>query len=590
MFINGLRQKVYNWAHSPVRVLTTVLALIPVIVLVAYIETYHSPFPYGDTTSFSAPTALATKTGTLTFDLLFAIANGHRIFFTRLLTVLLTLFTNWNLELEFVANFILGITNLVIIQALFVRFYPRQAHWFLVACSALMLSLAQSPNWIIGIHTAWHFVLMFLLLALLVLCYARIGWKALFSAAIFALCSTFSFGLGVLSWPILFIAMFLLGYRRWSYYIFWLVVSAITIALYFNNSGIGLSPSTSGQAANLMTPAIIDIIRFVVPFLGGPLAINDIRIATVIGGVGAISFLITLMIIWKYQRSFKQLTPWLVLALYAVGSGVLISLGRLNYYGVNTPITQRYLHPATCLWVALAAMIVLVITQVLPKLQSGRFKVLVAGFYSLLSIGFIALYLLTVMNGASRIEYGETASSISESGRCSAAYIFTRDESCLRMTLGYRLDQLALYNLAGYAALPDQNILLAGDQLETPVVIATNSNWLNYHIADRLLAGVSEDAIFVFLPQSNSDGIDTSSFIQPAQSFHPRIHLVPYNLAGEAPDIPVQLQNASRVWVIRQSQPTTEPLSLPFLGTNAPVSTAAVGYNLSIEEYILLPG
>ena len=492
-----------SWLRSPWTVLAIIGALIPAIVLAIYIKTYAAAYPFGDVTSFSAPTAIQTVRGELTPAYLFSTANGHRIFFTRMVTVLLTVFTNWNIEYELVVNFVLGIINLILVIALFFRYYPRYVRWFLIPCSALMLTLQESPNWLIGVQSTWHFVLMFVLLGIVTLCYGRRNLTTIIIAAFFAVCASFSFATGLSAWLLLIITMWMVGYRQRRYYLLIILLAAVVTVAFFLNSGIGVASQdalVNNSTVVLPRLSISGVSSFIITFLGGPLAADNVSLAFPLGAIGLIIVTMNFYLIQRFTRTLRTVAPWIGLTLFALCSGFLISMGRTGYYGESTPITKRYLQPATCLWISIVATTIVVIFVVLPKLHLQRRRLL-RGVFGILAIGFTSLYLVTVVSGAGIIEYGELASSIPESGACSQAFIFTRDTSCLRRSSPYYLDLLAYYDLAGYAAIPNRLILPDSYKPGDQVVVATGDTWLNYHIADRLLKGVPESDIYALIPK-----------------------------------------------------------------------------------------
>jgi hypothetical protein len=588
-WIVGLR----DWLRSSWNVLAVIGALIPVIALAIYIKTYPTSYPFGDTSTFSAPTAISTKNGDLTITYLFSVANGHRIVFTRLVTVLLTIFTNWNLEYEVVISFILGVTNVILTTVLFFRYFPKLVHWFLIPCSALILTLQQSANWLVGVQSCWHFVLMFVLLGMVTLCYGRQNLGTVAMAAFFALCATFSFATGLLAYPLLVLTMWMVGYRQKEYYLLIGLVAVVVIAAYFVNSGIEVAETGSSiHTATVLAPrlSVTQIFVFIFTFLGGPLAADYVPLAFLLGVIGLSLVTVNFWLIQRLARNWNTLAPWIILALFALGSGLLIAFGRSGYYGDTTPITRRYIHPATCLWISVVATSLIVIAHVLPQLRTRRKRLLQRGF-RILGISFVSLYFATIIRGLGFIEYRELAIYIPISSTCSQAYIFTRNETCLIRSNPAYLDVLAYYNLAGYSTLPDRLILPDSYRPGDQVVVASAMTWLNYHIADRLLSGVPENDIYTLIPKEEEVWIPGGSgyeyFIEVVQPQHPQLHLVPYNVTTGVPEFTERLSGQQAVWMIRQLEEPEFFTSVSAM-LNSPVLIATTDlpeYNLSVEEY-----
>ncbi|MCL4252336.1 MAG: hypothetical protein KJ043_00985, partial [Anaerolineae bacterium] len=144
------------------KVVLYILAICPIIGILWFIMTYGvSRYPYADTAITLADTAIHASDNRLTPDDIFATHYRHRIVFSRLSTILLTEFNQWDVRYEVLLNGVLGIINCGLIALLLWRTWGKSAPLMLFATTFLMLNLDQALNWLSGLQNSWGFVTLF---------------------------------------------------------------------------------------------------------------------------------------------------------------------------------------------------------------------------------------------------------------------------------------------------------------------------------------------------------------------------------------------------------------------------------------------
>lgn len=326
------------------------LGFIPLIILILWLLAYgRSDYPYGDTYTFSARTAIATYDGDLTAEHFLQISNGHRILFSRLVTALLTITTQWDSRLEVVVNVLLACLNVWLSVRLIRQFAPSVVPlaWFPIAL--LLLSVDQMINWVSGVQSLWHFTLFCLLMSLNLLIGTNRRGLRLIGVLFWGIFATFSAGNGMVLWVCIIGAMLILRYRWWMLTVA-IVIAGLAIGAYLHNSGIGMGDGANvALYGQIQTPLAVRIAHTVLIFIGRPLA-DRIEIAPWIGLAG--------IILLYYGLLTRQKGAWLfgMVALYSLLSAGQVALTRVHHFDVMVAFSERYLSISLPFWMALCAI------------------------------------------------------------------------------------------------------------------------------------------------------------------------------------------------------------------------------------------
>lgn len=326
------------------------LGILPLIILILWLLAYgRSDYPYGDTYTFSARTAIATYDGELTAEHLLQISNGHRILFSRLVTVILTLTTRWDTRLEVVVNVVLACLNVGLAVWLIHKFAPSVVPlaWFPIAL--LLLSIDQMINWVSGVQSLWHFTLFALLISLHLLTGEKRRLWRLLAVAFWTTFATFSAGNGMVLWVCIIGVMLIWRYRWWMV-LMMLVIGGLAVGAYVHQSGIGMKGDARvALYADIKAPIAVKIVQTVLIFIGRPLA-KDIDSAAWIGLAGVIALYYALL------TRQKGIWIWGMVALYTLLSAVQIAITRVHHFDIGVAFTERYLSISLPFWVAVIAI------------------------------------------------------------------------------------------------------------------------------------------------------------------------------------------------------------------------------------------
>jgi len=356
--------------HRPERLRSALLfflALIPAIGTAAIIHRWGVNVPYADEWS-NLTLVEKWDTEELAFADLIRAHNGHRIFFPRLIYLVFAALFHGNLRAEmFFSLFLCCLTSagfLLLLRRTMNAATPRVfAVWALI--NLFLFSPIQAENWL------WGFQLQIFLsnLCLIgVIAGLSAGSRSLlwFAVALAsAVIGTFSFGNGLLLWPVGAVLLFCRadGRRR---AIDWIGVGLFTVCAYF----LGY------HAENLsgLSSQWLDYPLFFLAFLGAPLAripnANPLVLPVIIGAVLTGMYAGAVVYCFR-RRTLQKQAVWLAPGAYAIGSALLATATRTNF-GVRHALDSRYTTIATLLLLSLIGLVaVLVLERPLIRRRTG---------------------------------------------------------------------------------------------------------------------------------------------------------------------------------------------------------------------------
>lgn len=327
------------------------VAVIPVVFIASIIHQYGVNVPFADEWS---NLILVDKwdASQLTFADLIRAHNGHRIFFPRLIYLAFANLGHGNMRAEmFFSLFLCGVTSLGFLHLLrrtVAASGPALfALWALI--NLFLFSPIQAENWL------WGFQLQ-IFLSNLCLVGAIIGVTAKHDfflrfamAFVFALVGTFSFGNGLLIWPVV---AFVLVCRREKalHVVAWVGVALLVLCGYFLRYH---NEALARQAMHWWEYPL-----FFFAFLGAPLARiptdNPLVLPVSIGAVLATLYISAAVLCLRRGRA-QPWAVWLAPGAYALGSALLAMVARIHV-GVRHALDSRYTTVGTLLLVSVIGL------------------------------------------------------------------------------------------------------------------------------------------------------------------------------------------------------------------------------------------
>lgn len=377
-----------------------IVALIPMVHLTYLVRHYGVEVPTLDDWEM-APLIVKAHTGQLKFADLFEQQEEARTVLPKLIFVLSAAGGHWDVRDQMLLSVI---SCWLTAAGVFLLLRRSGLNLITVAISfwlsaLLIFSPAQYELWIFASGFPSFLPALFLVAALL-----AIGaglstlWKFVICFAV-AVVSTFTLPHGMLAWALTF-PVLLLGRRlpRWRWWLAgWLVACGLWVAAYFSGYH---KPDYLPAFAPAVAPS--HYARFFLEFLGGGLAYSwknqTALAATLFGALQLLLFGAALAYSAPRLRDrvfSAKVLPWFALGLYALGSALLATLGRVQY-GPDYALASRYVTFSIWLTIALCALFAIIGNQVAAT--STRARVWVWSIASVLIISFLIPYKAAAAN------------------------------------------------------------------------------------------------------------------------------------------------------------------------------------------------
>lgn len=526
------------------------VALVPITLVVAYVAAQGNLAPVGDQWWDVGYVAIKLRAGILTPEDLFLYFSGHRPVVIRLLTVLFTLLTDYNVQIMRFMAVAVALLSLLAASLLVAHRHKRLLPLAVPLFALVLFTLYHEDSWLDYYFSVWNLTLLFPLLGLLVLQRMKPGWRGFLLIIVCALGASFSMGLGIAAWfslPVAWLAQ--RPYRRWQYLLAWGIAFALFFAFY--RSGYAVSPyetdggSFSPQA--LLRDGVGLTAVYLLQFQSTRFDGETVNLFALALGVLAILLIIVNSVFWL-RREREPETPalWLSLVLFAVGGAGLTIVGR----GVYFPVPARYSPGADGFWLALVAL------GLLALMRRPR-PVLAAANGVVLAL----VVLFTVQKDVWLLQRNADPYP-PECDQCVLDTPLKRD-GCFRACF-YWGDEQSVYQFAAlrlsvFRDVPPRLLL---PESASPVVTDVPHRWLGVYVRDTLLAGVPAANIATIAPEQGAWALPNEPY-SPFYRGEWSTDMLPQPLENIwntpeafAAHLPARFAGQPRVWLI--NTPETE--------------------------------
>lgn len=351
------------------------LAAIPIIILGGMLLAWSVNAPFADQWIY-ADLLGKLHSGTLTFHDLWHQHNEHRIFFPKVVQLIVATITNWNVRVEVIMNFLAALGTYSLMAWLI---WKSCKNWIAAAVGSVLVAwLLFSPlpyiNWIWGFQLAWYVSVLALAATIWALYRNKTAAKPLsgwfWTAVVAAIVCNYSMGNGLLVWFAGAVMLSLPRPNRQQLFT-WAGIGVATIGIYFYHYDF----AGGGLAALLHRP--IEGAQYILQYLGHPLGTgaNDALLAgSIILAVGVGSAYIG----WR-QKILERLAPWLALATYSLLTACLAAATRFGTFGVSHSMSFSYTTISVLFTIGVAMMAVLIAEHMWRSVKKRPALWLVAG-------------------------------------------------------------------------------------------------------------------------------------------------------------------------------------------------------------------
>jgi hypothetical protein len=346
-------------SRRPFDLILFVLALAPAAFIIRLVATYGVNVPFGDEWAL-IPLFGKWADHHLTFVDLFRQHNEHRILVPKLIYLGFVQLTHWNTKAEmFFSISLCGLISACLFRLLR-ETIPGSLRRHLClwgAFNLLIFGQAQAENWLWGFQCQMFIPAACLIASLVILTPPVVNLPRFIAVFTLALIATFSFGNGLLLWPLIgFYLSSKTASRRWI--ILWASLSVIVITVYFFGYEAHLSQKPHPVSA-------LDYGIYFLRFNGNALGQFPfpfpfrLTLTAVVGAGALLAFATTAAMLLRRRGLRGSLAlPWIAIGLYAIGSAMIAMIGRIHE-GTFQAIDSRYSTISINLFIALTGLIAL---------------------------------------------------------------------------------------------------------------------------------------------------------------------------------------------------------------------------------------
>ena len=363
-----MSKKVWTWAPS----------LICFLVVLGFSLTFYYRAPFHDHWDI-VPFYASLQSGELRLEDLFALHGNHWHASAYAVMLVVSPFTDMAHGVEaFLSVLFAGLGFLALVRMLSVNMrrldVSSASAWAFGICGFFYFSLDQAANWLWGWQVAVFINLAAALWALERLTIGAPTLRNTVLAAIAAAIAVYAFGTGWVLIPIGYALLVLFGGLKtpqgWGALAIWTVLTALLLwhfSLALNDSAAAYSANTLPDMLALET--WIGLGHYTINFIASPVVrfARDSSVIAALIGFGLMFWAIWTLREGERQKLLRGIAPFMAMAAYAIGSGLLTAIGRWEMFGVKQAFVSRYISFGTFFWIAVFVLVIFAIAKARPR-------------------------------------------------------------------------------------------------------------------------------------------------------------------------------------------------------------------------------
>lgn len=341
------------------KVVANLAVFLPPVFIFFFVYKYGITVPFVDQWEL-VPLLEKLHNNTLTLADLWSLHNGHRLLFPKILMLLLAYLSNWNIFLELCTNIILAIFTFLFLLSILRSTLQTTPSWLKIFISLIIFSMGQYENWSCG----WQIQIFLSVLSSVIAIWAANKWQGktigLIIAISAAVLSSYSFNVGLITWPAVLVVLLIQKKWRLNHIIILVLACIATVLLYYYKHM--KSPQLPSVLFFLSHP--LTYIRYVLTYSGASIA-RSRSFAPIMALILLVLTSLAIFDIWRFDRQkLCGLAPWIALVLYVFMAACVTGLGRAGY-GWRQASSSRYATISALLPISTAVLL----------LQSTRFNI-----------------------------------------------------------------------------------------------------------------------------------------------------------------------------------------------------------------------
>lgn len=341
--------------------LPVILTIITPVFLVSMILLFQVDIPFQDQWDL-VPLLQKSYESQLHAGDLWALYGEHRMFFPRLMMILLAHITRWNILWESLFSVLLAgglFSILVHASQKILKTCSRTIRlWVIPVLSFLIFSMNQAEVWFWGWQMQMLLCVLPVVAGIFILSCRTPTWLNLLFAILLGVAASYSVAFGLAYWVIGLIPILLRENRNRFYIsarmVVWIMAGAAVFFFYFR----GYIRPESHSFLEIVFKNPFGYLRYILNFLGAPLTtyadkiplIGDI-FAALIGASGLLLFVYTTVKL-KIRRYMNRtyMAGFIALALFSILSAFIAGIGRAGFGSIQA-LSFRYVPISSLLWI-----------------------------------------------------------------------------------------------------------------------------------------------------------------------------------------------------------------------------------------------
>ena len=388
LFEMGKSKNVWNWAP----------AAACIVVVFGFSLLFHYQAPYHDHWDL-IPFYSAMQSGDLAFGDVFALHGNHWHASGYVVLLGLGELTGMVHGFESVASVVfagLGFIALIrmLSRSMTLLRIPHAAPWVFGISAFFLFSLDQSANWLWGWQVAVFINLAGAIWVIERLTTGEISASRTLIAAIACALSIYAFGTGWVLIPIGFALLIFECAHRTRQVHTALAIWVTMTGLLLIHFALALTDTAAAYSTTSM-PNFLDwgtwigLLHYTFNFVASPIVrfARDSALVAMLIGFGVLLWSIgTIRVTRKWQIG-QAVAPFLAIAAFSLGSGLLTAIGRWEAFGVQHAFVSRYISFGSFFWIAVFVLAIFAIAMTSHKTHKRTFAVL--GLLFILKLGNI---------------------------------------------------------------------------------------------------------------------------------------------------------------------------------------------------------
>lgn len=349
-----------GWAWFAGQGVWWVLACIPFGILLFALFGHSVDVLVKDEWTLVLPVAKSYE-GTLTFADFWFRQNEHRMVFPLLFWIPFIRLTRWAKPWPVVPDVLLAAAWFLLLalhlRATARRLAAQHGAWYLPLFSLIVFSLLPREIWVENVGVAVRLAAILATAAFFALTAEPLTWPKVWAAITAAGVASFSFGNGLLIWPVgcVPLACARVGARRKAAYVaLWVAAAGLTYASFVVD--FRANPEHPAWAFAARHP--FAFLKYLFAYLGGPAS----RLHPELTGLAGTAVFAgaALWLSASGAGRLRAALPYLVLGLFGITSALWTAVGRAGF-GVGQALSPRYAVHASFLWLGAAGVLFLLL-------------------------------------------------------------------------------------------------------------------------------------------------------------------------------------------------------------------------------------